>query len=896
MVSTINSLSLSALEHPSLGAGLEDLPQPDLEAEAECCNWLRFHRLWGQLPDRTLQDIARSLHLFKVEAGTIIYQTNQPAIGLYLMKWGAVEIYRTSLIGRSQIRPRSAGDLFGYVTLIAKLKEGKHQTQAIAITNSEIWFLPQARFWQLMQQHPELEHLFNTLLAQDLNAFSTRIAKEQQRIQGLQSYIQNVPKDKTIIGNSKATQKLSEQIDHAAATLKPIIFQGQAGTGKTFLAGLIHDRSGLAAQPFVELDCAKLPRSLDGRLDTDLLFGRIGAREGILELLERGTLLLNNCQVLSEGDRLRLIHYLKAGTILPNHGMSGSGTLPEPPQAIQSWVRLIMASPDKLDFPPDLEIISIKLFTLSQRKADIPDFARYFLTQFCQEQNRPLLELDQSEMRRLISYDYPGNLAELGEILHRATIMTPIAQAVISEQALWSVQSSKNAFRVDLLTDVPWLRRILLSNWYPEGIWYVMMAFFVPVTIAGFFGPQARDSSITLNLFWAWWWPGYLLLFVFIGRLWCAVCPFMITAEWIRRFSLWLFPRQQLTWNTQWLNRWGAWFLFGGFVAIYLWEKLWDLPHHGALSAWLLLAITAGAVICSLIYERRLWCRYLCPIGGMNGMFAKLAMVEVRATQQVCGSQCSTFGCYKGSAATAVTFADALPTEGQATEGCPLYSHPAQLQDNRDCMLCMTCMKACPNRSVQLNLRFPTSDLLENHQAFSAEVALLLLLLGGVFMHHSHRILDWLGFGYFPVDADHLLPSTVIALALLSIPALLTYLAHAIARRLDPEQPEYLRVIYAYLPLTLAVNLAHYIPAAVTEAGRLLPVLARTLGSSGEHLFTLTWSLEVAQFLQGVTLLSAVIFSIYPLLRITGRSLLSNLPHLLLILGFTFFFFQLMVF
>ncbi|MEA5489964.1 MULTISPECIES: sigma 54-interacting transcriptional regulator [Pseudanabaena] len=104
----------------------------------------------------------------------------------------------------------------------------------------------------------------------------------------MQSYIQNVPKDKTIIGNSKATQKLSEQIDYAAATLKPIIFQGQAGTGKTFLAWLIYDRSGLAAQPFVELDCAKLPRSLDGRLDTDLLFGRVGTREGILELLERG--------------------------------------------------------------------------------------------------------------------------------------------------------------------------------------------------------------------------------------------------------------------------------------------------------------------------------------------------------------------------------------------------------------------------------------------------------------------------------------------------------------------------------------------------------------------------------------------------------------------------------
>jgi hypothetical protein len=115
----------------------------------------------------------------------------------------------------------------------------------------------------------------------------------------------------------------------------------------------------------------------------------------------------------------------------------------------------------------------------------------------------------------------------------------------------------------------------------------------------------------------------------------------------------------------------------------------------------------------------------------------------------------------------------------------------------------------------------------------------------------------------------------------------LTYGAHAIARLLDPEQPTYLTVIYAYLPFTLAANLAHYIPPAVTEAGQILPVLARTLGFSGASLPTLTWSTEVAAFLQGVTLLSALIFSVYPLLRITKCTLLSNLPHLLLIAGLT---------
>jgi hypothetical protein len=106
-----------------------------------------------------------------------------------------------------------------------------------------------------------------------------------------------------------------------------------------------------------------------------------------------------------------------------------------------------------------------------------------------------------------------------------------------------------------------------------------------------------------------------------------------------------------------------------------------------------------------------------------------------------------------------------------------------------------------------------------------------------------------------------------------------------------------LTIVYAYLPLTLAANLAHYIPAAVTEAGQMLPVLARSFGFSGIGFPTLTWSMDVAQFFQGATLLSALIFSPYPLFRITQTSLLSlsNLPYLILLVGFTGICFQLMI-
>ncbi len=877
-----------------LGHDLDDTAVPDSEAVEACFDWLSFHRMWGTLGDDALGAIAQALRPLSVEPGTPIYGQGQTAIGLYLLKWGSVEIYRQSPVGRMHICYRSAGDLFGYVPLVAESMETTYQASAIALTACDIWILPQPNVKYLTHTYPEIQAPINRLLARDLSRFAQRIAWEKTRSQGLQRYSYPIPVDEPLLGSSKAAQKIAQQVSIAANDVKPIVFQAGTGSGKTFLAGMIHSRSGVSRHPFAELDCAQLPKDEAGVVQSDALFGRDDGMVGVIELLERGTLLIDNVHMLTEGDRDRLCTYLKTGIFTRNPAPS-TLTAPNSPTPVTVWVRLVLTSPQKLSLP-NIEAHVIKLFTSYQRKDDIPEFARYFLQKFCREQGREALQLDQSDLRRLISYAYPGNFGELAGILKRAVVMTPSEQTIIPEQVLWSVQSAKNAFRVDLLDHIPWLRRFLLSTWWPERFWMLMMAMFIPVTALGFVGPQTRDASMTLNFFWAWWWPGYLLLFGFVGRIWCSVCPFMITGEWIRKLSLWIWPRDLLPWPTKWMNRWGAWFLFAGFVAIYLWEHLWDLPHTPYLSSWLLVMITAGAVMGSLIYERRLWCRYLCPIGGMNGMFAKLSMVEVRSTQQVCGSQCSTFGCYRGSAATPVTFANALPTEGQATGGCPLYSHPAQLRDNRDCVLCMTCLKACPHRSVQINLRFPASDLLNDHQGFWAEAALMLLLLGGVFMHHDRLILSWVGLSQLPVDADHLLIGMPIVAIFLSIPAGLTYGVHAIARLLDRQMPNYLTVVYAYLPLTLAANLAHYLPAAITEAGKILPVIARTLGFSGQGLPTLTWSPDVAAFLQGVVLLSGIAFSIYPLLRITKRSLLGNAPHLLLMVSLVILYFQLMVY
>jgi polyferredoxin/CRP-like cAMP-binding protein len=875
--------------NPSGLAETDSVADPDEQQIQTRIDWLAFHRLWGQLPETVLKAVAAAQVLLKIDAGTEIYQAGQIPLGVYWLKWGTVEIFHQTSVGKSHIHYRQAGDLFGHVPLLSGQPQTTYQADAIALSACEILYLQRTDLELLLRTYPAIQTLLNQLLAQDLATFAQRLAREQMRMQKLQHYVQPIPVGQSVIGSSKGSVRLAQQVDQAAMDQRPVLLQAPPGSGQTFLAGLIHTRSGLKEYPFLEVDCAKLPRDEADSIRTEVLFGRAPGEPGVLELLERGTLLVSNAHCLSTPDRDRLIHYFKTGSFFP---ISELGS--PPPEPVQVWVRVILSSPE----PWQLQGIDhhfLKVFRLSQRKEDIPVFAHYFLKLYGEDMGRTELQLEQSGRRRLISYAYPGNVAELATILKRAVLMTPPGQTVIPEQVLWSVQSPKNTFRLDLLDQIPWLRPLLLHPWWPQGIWILVMLLFIPVTVMGYAGPQTRADSMTLNFFWAWWWPMYLFLFAFVGRLWCAICPFMITGEWLRKLSLWVWPRQLRPWPNRWLNRWGGWILWAGFVAIYLWEKLWDLPHTPYLSSWLLLIITAGAVLGSLIYERRLWCRYLCPIGGMNGLFAKLSMIEVRSMQQVCGSQCGTFGCFRGSNATPPSFAGALPTEGQATGGCPLYSHPAQLQDNRDCVLCMTCLKACPHRSVQLNLRFPAADLLDNHQASWAEAALLLLLLGGVLMHHSDTILGWVGQGHILIDADHFKLALPIVSALLSLPALLIVAVDGITRFYDPNRPPLLRIIYAYLPLTLAVNLAHYIPAAMTEAGQILPVIARTFGQSGVGWPTLTWGGEVASFLQGITLLSALAFGIYPLQRITQRSLLANIPHLVLMTGFIWVGFLLMM-
>lgn len=828
--------------------------------------WLQERTPLGILPPETIAAIAPLLQSRTVAAHvTIVRQGEQPK-GLYVLESGQLEGRGSS--GRRQQGPTVSSLLPGaLVNFQALILDQPARAEVVALSEAKLWFLPAEQFHAIAAAHGAIARVFSQSLAEELAQVASQLSYEQERTYILRPYLMTRAR-RGIIGRSRYAVRLRQQIKQAAATRDSVRIIGEPGLGKDNIAALVHFGSAARREAIAKVDCSTLQVS-----GADL-FGRVGGKPGIIAALGDGTLILNNIQELDPELVPAVATLLDRGTYTP---VSRPGEPPGEPQPCRA--RPILVAERAMPALDSLVKGTIKVPPLRVRRSDIGDQVNYYLSLIGRPKGLPKICITPVALRRLQGYDFPDNLTELENLLRRAVTQLEGCE-VLTEEILWPAQSKKQRVRLNALDAAPGLRRFLRSAWYPDRFnrWVVAPAFALTLAIL-FLGPQTRAANIGLNVFWAWWWPVVLLGFPFVGRLWCAVCPFMIYGEFAQQLSLRWWPRSLRRWPRQWAERWGGWFLFGLFALILLWEELWDLNDTAYLSACLLLLITAGAIVCSLLFERRFWCRYLCPIGGMNGLFAKLAMTELRAEQGTCSAECTTYQCYKGGPKKG---------EGQETDGCPLYSHPAQLQDNRDCVLCMTCLKACPHRSVAVNLRPPAVELWTTHQPRAAEVALLLLLLDVVFLHRLPEIQAWLGWHW---DLENFGLHAGVAVAALSLPAVVPMAAYGsmgalrwLGQRANPtavapKPRSFVELVYGYLPLVLAANLAHYLRLGLTEGGRLLPVTAATLGWSGASWPVLVAHPAVIAFLQGTTLLLGALLSMaltQQLARPAARSALTQ--------------------
>ena len=851
--------------------------------------WLQSHSLFLSLPAPLIEAIAHHLTETSFAANRRLILENTAPSALHILKSGQLESYRTRRASAAQVTVLEPGEV---LHLQAILLGTQASNTIVSLTDCVLWQLSQSQFEAIAQAHPNFKPALSQLLTDTLEDLSEQLIYEQERQQALRPYLITRVK-RGVVGSSRYADRLRQSIravtrseppkDAAAARRQPVLIFGEPGLHKDNLAALIHFGSANKRELMIQINCENL-RAQD-------LFGRGKSQPGLLEWLGKGTLLLNNLQDLSDALKPAIFQLIKTGEYQP---VSREDDAPLPSQTSPAWILTIAEK--ALPELSKCNTTQIKVPPLRVRKADIEAQVNYFSQLLCRQRGLCKRQLDPAALRRLQSYDFPGNLTELENMIERAvsqseqrtgSAQSTATNAVLTEEVFWAEESSKRRFRFNLLQGYPKLREFLLSPWWPDRINYGFTLWFYPIVIAVLlWGPQTRDRNFALNFFWAWWWPLILLSFPFVGRLWCAVCPFMIYGEVAQKLSLKAWPRQLQGWPRAWAERWGGWILYGGFALILLWEELWNLEDTAYLSAWLLLIITAGAVICSVLFERRFWCRYLCPIGGMNGLFAKLSITELRAQQGICSATCNTYHCYKGGPAEG---------EGQKTEGCPVYSHPAQLSDNRNCVLCMTCLKACPHKSVELNLRPPGIALWTKHNSSYHEIALLLLLLGAVFLHRlpqltaltmgDSQLLE--SFGSHAIAA-------IIALFLLGAIAVLANQLRTQFQGTGPSR-SFLTLAYGYLPLLLFASLAHYLLLGLSEAGQIVPIFWATWGSFADTSFSLTAHPAVIAFLQGSALLMGAILSILLTQKIGRQPWIKLLPQHSVTVSITVLLWQLIV-
>ena len=820
---------------------------------SDIVSFLQHKTCLSDLPAEVLEAIAKNLTEQTIAIDEILITENSEPLGLYIVRAGRLKSDSQS--------DRSSSLLSGTVlNLYALVLEQPTQYQVKTISETEVWFIDRSKFKELIEQYSEITQTFSQQLATEVKELSQQLLFEQERQLILRPYLVSKAK-RGVIGKSRYATRLRSQIKEAARTRESVLLFGEPGLEKDNLAALIHFGSAYRRQPIIQVDCAKLQTS------GAELFGRSGGKPGLIACLQEGTLVFNNIHLCPTELIPAIANLIETNEYTPVMRPGGDFAKPQTSEA-----RIILISEQTVPAINSVVANIIKVPPLRVRKADLDELINYYLNLIGRDKCLRRSKVTPEALRNLQAYDFPNNLRELESIVERALTQLEGCDD-ITEEVVWQSQSKKKQYRLNLLNKYPKLRYFLRSDWFPYRINYgLVLGFYTLVVIVLFVAPQNRKENFALNLFWAWWWPLILIGFPFVGRLWCAVCPFMIYGEITQKLSLILFPRQLKKWPRQAAEQWGGWFLFGLFALILLWEELWDLENTAYLSACLLLLITAGAMIFSAIFERRFWCRYLCPIGGMNGLFAKLSMTELRAQQGTCSAECTTYQCYKGGPAKG---------EGQETNGCPLYSHPAQLTDNRDCVLCMTCLKACPHRSVEFNLRPPGIELWTTHTPHSYEVALLFLLLNLVFLHRLPEISTRLG---IDLHLEQFNNHALISIIALSLPVIVPFTAQAINtfigklnRKYKPRK--FIELAYGYLPLVLAGNLAHYLRLGLNEGGKILPVTMATFGLNDVSLPVLVAHPAVIAFLQGTCLIIGVLLSILLTQKIARQQFKYLLPQ-----------------
>lgn len=376
---------------------------------------------------------------------------------------------------------------------------------------------------------------------------------------------------------------------------------------------------------------------------------------------------------------------------------------------------------------------------------------------------------------------------------------------------------------------IPGVEALIKKPAFPLLMQSLSIFLFVLVLVAGFFGSQRINIGPVIT--WTWWWALLVFMILFLGKFFCTICPWEGISSLVSALSLRSRVKTlgfELKWPRKFRNIYPAMMLF----ILLTWMELgMDITRSPMLTAVMGLAFVSLAVLTALVFERRAFCRYLCLVGRIQGIYALFAPVELRPhSAEVCRT-CKGKECYQGS---------------QTEVGCPTSLFPGALVENTYCTLCTECIRSCPEDNIHINLRPFGTDLLNKSRFRMDEAVMAVVLLALTSFHGLTMTPTWtrmtnllradLGLGSVTVF-------TALMAAMILVPVLLFRGAAWMSWRIslvgnpgadssDGMSPTKAFKLFAYsvIPIALFYHLAHNSMHFFMEAQHIVPLLSDPFG------------------------------------------------------------------
>lgn len=814
----------------------------------------------------------------EIAAGQFVYRQGDDCRCFFLVVSGEVELSITYQDNKQTIVGRIGhGGHFGETSLLTGRRNG---VNARAITAVTLLSFDAEQFNSLLVANPAILKQLSVTLAERLRvSFSDHVNAHHDAPLPMANSTKLL--DATFLGPSadaaaapypagrrgirSVESTIAKQINRAislfGSNVEPLLIVGEAGTGRRMVASEVHKAGIFQEGPYTEVDVRNFE---PGQLDSELLgnerdagpFSQV-AGLGLFERIQGGTVVLYNAECLEPDIQRQLCRVVTAKSF---QRVGGEYQVP-----LRARIIFICRDDSGQEnghtrlLPALYRIIKSNQFRvapLRKHRRDIPRLVEFYLKRFNQQYGKIIPRVDDQTLAIFMNYDWPGNLAEMSSVLQRAVILGKNG-IPLSHQTMVGMPKPEGKWEFNLLRLRP-VKRLFTSSFFPVVPRLIVGVFFLVVLGFLFWGPSQGEKNIGLTMSWIVGWPLLIFAFFFLSRIWCSVCGLSVPG-WLAQFVV--KPTRP---TPQFIRRHSGWIMALLCIILFWVEITWNAYDSPRLTAWIIFTVTMGALVSSVLFKRRMWCRYLCPLGAINALFSMPSILELRANTHMCVNRCSDYACYSGD---------------ESGGGCPMFRHPFLVDNNRDCILCGQCIKNCKLNSVHLNLRLAPQELW-NQQSPRLEDSILVVSLAGIFYPFvvNQRHPDWLFRGSefigLPGSAGSLalMNSTVFFLCIGFYVCGYLGMSSIVARRTGKGWRETAAVLgYGMIPLVLGAFMAAHLEIFVDGFWRLPANFIELAGLNLHILPGRLMSRDATVLLQLITLLGALLASLYANHRILQR-------------------------